>query len=236
MKMWASAIAAWCVAGAVVTLLLMQRATLTDLRSEVAGQEQPEDPQSPSSSVTRTSEAPTDSSRPDLEQLAEETRDLHKLRAEVTELRRTQTEIQQLQAENEKLRSALTWASRRPGKSPGTPAEAVLWEEKGFASPAATIETFFWAATRGDRDKLLDCTTPELRPEFQRELERLAEHGQSLLAFAQFSRFTIVDTQTVSPDELILTLQIESQRGPAKSQMALRRTPAGWKLTTPVKP
>ena len=151
-------------------------------------------------------------------QLAE----LLKLRGEATQLREQTNAIAAVRRENEALiaslkekkSSAAQSSEQRPKKSPEDalpqdihPKES--WGYRGYGSPEATVESMLWAASHGDKAGFMAGFPPELQEKFAKDFQDkdLAEEVKK----NEIQEFRVLDRQTVSDDEMVLTLYMTHQ-------------------------
>ena len=187
--------------------------------------------------------------------LAEENRDLPKLRAavagasaergpstellrlrnEVRRLRGQQPEIARLRAENERIRSELNSGKFNPRRLADLegfiPREN--WASAGFATPEAAAQSFFAAIASGDLEQLLRCASPEaakdLRQQIQEDPEQFQrEQREELGRFAKVSGFRVAERRQLADDRIVLSLQFSAE-GEAMP-LPLRRVGSEWKI------
>src|SRR5262245_28254404 len=161
------------------------------------------------------------------EQLRHETRDLHKLRNEVRQLREQKSEWDKLDAQNQKLRmgadSAGPPASRAAGATSLIPNE--LLSDAGFASPEATLRTFFWAMREGNVERARSCFTADTPGE-------LIPGGGTPIGLAGFRELRVVAKKVVSTDEVKLGIQLSADQDATPDEWVLpfRRVEGEWKI------
>lgn len=146
-------------------------------------------------------------------QLAE----LSKLRDEVELLRHRTNDLQTMKAELRRLRSALsnartTMASNAP---PDVPAGDIFprdsWQFAGYDTPESAIESVTWAISQGDEDSYLASLAPELQDEMQSELADGSFSELGPLVLGNAAGYRILDRQTISDNERIVTLYMDGQ-------------------------
>jgi hypothetical protein len=161
-------------------------------------------------------------------QLAE----LAKLRDEVEVLRHRTNDLQTMKAELRRLRAALsdartTMASNAP---PDVPAEDIFpkdsWKFAGYDTPESAIESVTWAISQGDENTYLASLAPELQDEMESQLAdgSFAEIGP--LELGNATGFRILDRQTISDNERIVTLYMDGQGN--ELSLDLIKGPNGW--------
>jgi len=140
--------------------------------------------------------------------------ELLKLRNEVTRLREETNKISALAEANQKLVASLKEAKAPPKdiqKKKG-PEDALpqdihprsSWAFRGFATPEAAVESFFWGQVNGNRTTLMEAFSPEMLPKVEEELKgkNLAEEARKI----KTEEFRIVDRQQLSDDEVVLNI------------------------------
>lgn len=151
-------------------------------------------------------------------QLAE----LLKLRGEVTQLRGQTNAIAALRQENEGLITSLkakqaSTAQPSEQRSKKSPEDALpqdihpkeSWGYRGYGSPEATMESMLWAASHGDKAGFMAGFPPELQEKFAKDFQDkdLAEEVKK----NEIQEFRVLDRQTVSDDEMVLTVYMTRQ-------------------------
>jgi hypothetical protein len=163
-------------------------------------------------------------------QLAE----LAKLRQEVLALRRRTNDLQTLQAELRRVRAELLRArnsidSKGP---PDVPAEDIYprdkWTFAGFDTPEAAVESATWAISEGDEESYMASLSPDLRDEMQSELADGIFEDTGPLEMSNATGFRIVDRDSVSDDEVIVTIYVDGEG--TDVPLRLVKTADGWKV------
>ena len=171
--------------------------------------------------------------------------ELAKLRSEVTRLREQTNRIGVLDEEHQKLIASLKEAKNSPPAIPKKkgPEDALpqdihprnSWAFRGFATPEATVESFFWGQANGDRAALLEVFAPDMLPKAKEELEgkNLAEEARKI----KTEEFRIVDQRQLSDDEVALTIYTARHyddgqfRFDELSPTVFQRIGGEWKMT-----
>jgi hypothetical protein len=163
-------------------------------------------------------------------QLAE----LAKLRNEVELLRHRTNDLQTMKAELRRLRAALsnartTMASNAP---PDVPAGDIFprdsWKFAGYDTPESTIESVTWAISQGDEDSYMASLAPELQDEMQSQLADGSFFEMGPLILGNSAGFRILDRQTISDNERIVTLYMDGQGN--QLSLDLVKGPDGWRV------
>lgn len=141
-------------------------------------------------------------------QLREQNKDLPRLRNEARQLRRKMDEWTALKAENDRLRSRQTEMASgggAPARPPGFVAKNTLYDA-GLATPEAALKTMIWAWSQGNLERMGQCLTPDQLADFKKEME---EHREEMARIgAALPGYRIVDTNSVSADELIYKVEL----------------------------
>jgi RNA polymerase sigma factor (sigma-70 family) len=162
--------------------------------------------------------------------------DLLKLRGEVADLRRQTNELNKLQAENLRLRSSLAAGSAKRGAQTA-PAEATLpkesWAFVGYADPESALQSMVWAMTHGDTKTFLASLSPG-SPVFRDAQEKgdheMAERNKEIDGVTAFK---VINKESVSDDETILTVYAFGIDHTAKFKF--QRDGSDWKFAGPIK-
>ena len=161
--------------------------------------------------------------------------ELLRLRGEVRQLRAQQPQIDRLRAENEGLAAAIRGGvaqSQKFSEMEGFMAKD-SWSKAGFATPDATLQTFFWAIREGDVASLAECMSPRsaqhLRrlnePGNEQERDRTLEDFRKLISGLGLR---VADQQSTAADRA--TAGIQAAAGGAIIKLQLRRYGTEWKL------
>jgi len=161
--------------------------------------------------------------------------ELLRLRNEVRQLRAQQTELEKLRAANQRIAEELksgNFSPRRLAEVEGSvPREK--WTFAGFATPEATIQTFFAGLTTGDPEQIIACMAPQAAEGFRKQLaqdpvntrKQFMEEFQKL---GQSSAFRITDTRNTAPDKMEVKVQVAADG--QSMPLPLVRVNQEWKL------
>ena len=171
----------------------------------------------------------------EIEALQTANRDLPKLRNEVRKLREEKRELEKLQTENERLAAALK-AAPRTSAPPLSEAEGFVLKEKwtraGFATPEATVQSFFWAVANKDIAALAECAGGEFRKIMEKEMQRSIAEGKSIEdqfePLAKMQGFRIAEKKQISDDKVELSIQAAA--GGRAMPMRLQLVNGEWKF------
>jgi hypothetical protein len=164
--------------------------------------------------------------------------ELLKLRGEVGLLRRQTNELGKLQEENQRLRST---QSQRPVTDPATPAAKddfprENWTFAGYADPESAVVSLAWAGAGADLENYLKSMTPRQQAEEREKWQRSGRNDteareQIAKEFGQGKRIRILDKETLSENEVVLTLLVEQEnRHFGTSKIKMQRIGNEWKL------
>jgi hypothetical protein len=146
-------------------------------------------------------------------QLAE----LAKLRDEVELLRHRTNDLQTMKVELRRLRAELssarsTMASNAP---PDVPAGDIFpkdsWKFAGYDTPESAVESVTWAISQGDEDTYMAGLAPELQDEMESQLADGSFSELGPLVLGNAAGYRILDRQTISDSERIITLYMDGQ-------------------------
>jgi hypothetical protein len=161
--------------------------------------------------------------------------ELLRLRNEVGGLRQQTNALQKLSEENRRLRAVVAGGSATTLFPPATfPRES--WTFAGYGTPEASLQSFFWGMSKGDRQIILGSFTGKAAAELKEQFARqpLSESEFSA-GTKRFSGFQIISKEVVSNDEVLLEVMPSSSETNIKSEiMKLQRVATEWKLAPPV--
>jgi hypothetical protein len=174
----------------------------------------------------------------ELQSLTEATRELPKLRNEVRQLRQQRTELDRLRNENGKLATQISSRTNRPklAQMEGYVAKE-KWTQAGFATPEATVQSFFWAVVNQDTSYFAQCMAPKMKQEFDRQFagkspeEQQKVFGDGMAALGRMGGYRIAGTEYVSENKVVIG--IEAAAGGHVIKMPLERIGNEWKLNEP---
>ena len=100
----------------------------------------------------------------------------------------------------------------------------------GYATPEATMKTMLWALSNGDSTAFLECLTPEMK--LQRQKQWQGRTKEALVAegkeqFAMASGMKIIDQTSVSADRVVLTVRVSNGR---TEKMPMIKLSGDWKM------
>jgi hypothetical protein len=172
----------------------------------------------------------------EIETLQDANRDLPKLRNEVRKLRDDKRELEKLQAENERLAAVLN-AAPKASAQPLSEAEGFVlkqtWSKAGFATPEATVQTFFWAIANKDIAAMAECVTGKARKSMEQGIQQsMADGGKSFeeefAPLAKIQGFRVAEKKQVAEDKI--ELGIQAAAGGRVMPMRLQLENGEWKL------
>jgi Domain of unknown function (DUF4878) len=175
----------------------------------------------------------------EVDQLRVQMKEIARLRNEVQQLRKATNEVAKLRQENEKLKdvrkSNAPAANPTPGKQ-GALVPKENWAFAGYASPESTVQSAIWAVSQGDLKTFLGSLTPEMQEEIKKEWGQKSEAEIAAEGKAETQKtkgYQIQNTQTISPDEVVLSLQMDGKE--TSEEMTVKRIGTEWKLAGPRK-
>jgi hypothetical protein len=171
----------------------------------------------------------------EIDELRSANRELPKLRNEVRKLREEKRELEKLQLENERLASALK-AAPKTSAPPLSEAEGFVlkqtWSKAGFATPEATVQTFFWAIANKDISVLTECVTGEARKSMEQGIQKSIEGGKSFEEqfepLAKLQGFRVAEKKQIAENKI--ELGIQAAAGGRAMPMRLQLENGEWKL------
>lgn len=179
---------------------------------------------------------PSQASNNEIDALQEANRDLPKLRNEVRKLREEKREFEKLRAENERLAASLKAGPKTAAPRMSEAEGFVLrekWTHAGFATPEATVQTFFWASATKDFKSLVECMSGRERERFEKELRESSDGGakkfeKDFAVLADMQGFRIAERKQITEDKV--ELHIQAAAGGHAIPMPLQRVNGEWKL------
>ena len=162
--------------------------------------------------------------------------ELLKLRNEVRQLRAQAAEPDRLRGENQALTAAI--ASLVQGKVPrladmdGYVAKE-SWSNAGFASPEATLQSFFWAVREGQLQQIAECLSPADKKGFEEGFKNKppADVTAELAGLTRMGGYRIADRTVVAGDDESVVLAVQAAASGAALKMTLKRFGSEWKIT-----
>src|SRR6266516_80102 len=161
--------------------------------------------------------------------------ELLRLRNEVGPLRAQQPEIEKLRAANqraaEEIKSGKFTPRRLADMEGAVPREK--WSFAGFATPEATVQSFFVGIATGDPEQIMRCMTLEdaegLRKQMAKDPEGMRkEFEEQFGKLGKVSGFRITGTRRKGDDKVEVLVQVvaDGQSMPLR----LRRVDSEWKF------
>jgi RNA polymerase sigma factor (sigma-70 family) len=112
------------------------------------------------------------------------------------------------------------------------------WVSAGFATPEATIRSFFWAKSQGDINTAMTMATPELWQEVENKYFKNksdSERGRMLIETVKNVKGIGIQKRTIVADDQIifrmLQLHSDGKDGKAYSIVTMKRIDGEWKIT-----
>jgi hypothetical protein len=177
--------------------------------------------------------APNDQNA-EIQSLAEATKDLPRLRNEVRQLRQQKPELERLKGENAQLAAQVASGANRPklAQMEGYVAKE-KWTQAGFATPEATVQSFFWAVANKDVGALAECMAGDARKSMEQEIQRSIAKGkqfeEQFEPFTKMQGFRIAEQKQLSDDKIELSVQAAA--GGHAMPMRLQLIDGQWKLS-----
>jgi hypothetical protein len=163
----------------------------------------------------------------EVKKLRQENEDLPRLRNEARQLRRAAQELDGLRAENQRLLAQNQNAANNAGSSalpPNFIPRTALYDA-GLATPEATVQTYFWAMSQGNFERLIQCYANGAIVLGQ---DRAWQARQLTDQMSHFTGFAIVEKNQIMQDVMEVGLQ-SSANGPVM-KMNVRQVGNEWKL------
>jgi hypothetical protein len=228
-------IIAVCLLAAAVGAAWVQRNSIAALREKNVELRQQAAEAESAARENRGAPQPVDDQ--EIQSLTETTKELPKLRNEVRQLRQQKPELDKLQAENRELAAALKAAPKTTARRM-TEAEGFVlrekWAHAGFATPEATVQTFFWALANKDLRAWAQCISGKDGLKMEQEIRESADGGAKRMEtkFAEVANiqgFRIAERKQIAEDKVELGLQAAT--GGQMLLMRLQLVDGEWKLT-----
>jgi len=222
--------------GGFVTCLVVQHQALVRLREDNQSLRQQVDELRDTKSQLATATV-------DQGELARRQRDhseLLRLRGDVSVLRQQTKELDALRSENRQVRAALEASLKT--QSAGTVETAATadywprdsWALAGYSSPDAALQTFVWAASRGDLKTLLGSVTGEARKRMEKDLEGKSEGEASLKAMddaINLKSVRVYNRNVQSDDTVIVHAGYENGRLTYTEKLFMKKIGNEWKIS-----
>jgi len=154
--------------------------------------------------------------------------ELLRLRGEVGGLRNQKSELEKLQEKNRQLLAAQAAKPQESTKVKSFPKES--WAFAGYATPEATIQTVFWASSKGNVKAMLAGLTSD-----QQDLENMSESEFAAKAIQSTSNetgFSILNVAILSNDAAIVSVSYRDLDGAQSDgqKFLMKRIGSEWKL------
>jgi hypothetical protein len=155
-----------------------------------------------------------------------------RLRAEVSRLMRRKQELSGAVAENQKLKSQVAAiGSNSQSNLPNDYLRKANAQNRGYATPQATIETFFWAVQSTNMNNVLETFTPETASEVQQTIRDDPQRADNFFKEFALPGYRILRTEPIGPDHVRLLLEIVPGIDPMPIDAKLIN--GQWKLGMP---
>jgi len=170
-----------------------------------------------------------------LDALRAANRDLPRLRNEIRQLREQQKELERLRAENQRLAEQIKFGAV-PRQSLAEMEGFVskeTWSNAGFATPEATLQSFFWAIREGSPPLMAQCMPSGQREQFLKDFERKSEQDRQremaeLSRMARIKGYRIAERKQEDEDRVTLHIQVTSGGDPLP--ITLQREGQEWRI------
>ena len=185
--------------------------------------------------------------RPNAALSSDQLNDLLRLRGEVGMLRRQTNELGKLREENRRLQDAQAKAGQKL-PSPNSPQDRAgqvdfpreSWTFAGYANPESTILSLASAAVGGDVETFLNSLTPDFHARQRQNWEPKSDveiRDKLVKEFGQTKAIRILNKETISENEIILSLLIQHDDGGNETpKMKVQRIGNEWKMAGPYEP
>jgi hypothetical protein len=106
------------------------------------------------------------------------------------------------------------------------------WAYRGYGTPDAAMESIVSAMLKGDKAACLQGFSPEMRPNIERQFESAGLQAKA----DDTAEFRILDRQTISEDEMVLSLYITGKNADGtveghSEKTVFDRIGGEWKVT-----
>jgi hypothetical protein len=170
--------------------------------------------------------------------LREQTKELPKLRNEISQLRAGRSELAAARAENARLLEAQQTGHVIQRAPPVGFVSRDNLSFTGYATPEATLQSFFWALREGnmivamqsmpDNDEEL-AELRKISPQERAKMEEQFKASEDIRMMKQFNDFGVAGREEISNDEVIL--YVRSSLSTNTFPHALKRFGNEWKIT-----
>ena len=170
----------------------------------------------------------------------ERLKELLRLRGEVGVLRQQSKELETLRNENRQARAALE--SGLNAQSAGQAAAAATadywprdsWSFAGYASPDASLQSFLWAASKGDVKTLQGGITGEIEKMVAKDLEGKSDSEASAKAMAELAPLKsvlVLNREVQADDTVVLTTVFEGANHTETNKTLMKKIGNDWKFS-----
>ena len=105
------------------------------------------------------------------------------------------------------------------------------WQNRGFSSPSATLETVLWAGRQEDYARLLECFAAEVRAAFG--TTRFDPSSEPIRSIALAQGLEVIGQTEVSTDEVDMTYLVRGWNRDQPIIQRLRKVESCWRLSGP---
>ena len=166
--------------------------------------------------------------------------ELLRLRGEVGVLRQQSKELETLRNGNREAHTALT-SSITPQSAGQAAAVATAdywprdsWSFAGYASPDASLQSFLWAASKGDVKTLQGGITGEIEKMVAKDLEGKSDSEASAKAMAELAPLKsvlVLNREVQADDRVVLTTVFEDANRTETNKTLMKKIGNDWKFS-----
>ena len=189
-----------------------------------------------------TTLATSNENKEELERLRKERTELLRLRGEVGLLRKQVSDLFEFKEENLRLRASLAKQSEQTSQTTTeVPSDFPRdsWAFAGYATPEATLLSWTWAGTRGDRQAMIESLAPEAQEKLQQALAKISDAElarQGTAGASRISSYRILGRELRPDGGIDLTISIIPTSGQSNlNTMTFQKYDEDWKLVGPLK-
>ena len=156
--------------------------------------------------------------------------ELLRLRGEAGALRRQTRELEAVRAENRQAHAAggAATADYWPRGS---------WAFTGYANPDTALQSYLWAANKGDLKALRASATGEVQKQMDEELGGKTETEASIRAkdnIASLESVLVLKREVQADDAVMLTAAFDDRTNTHTVKLLMKKIGNDWKLSTPI--
>lgn len=156
--------------------------------------------------------------------------ELLRLRGEAGALRRQTRELEAVRAEN------------RQAHATGSAATADYWPRSswaftGYANPDTALQSYLWAANKGDLKALRASATGDVRKQMDDEVGGKSETEVSISArnsIASLRSVLVLSREVQADDAVMLTASFDDRTNTHTVKLLMKKMGNDWKLSTPI--